>query len=202
MNFQAFAVVIDEPQTPKLVHEKAHPRARRADHLCQGFLADLGDERLRPPFFAEICEQQKKPRKTLFARVEELVHEILFDSHGASQEMRHEDLRERRLVIEHAHDGRFLEPHDRAFRHRPDGRDPPRLSGQAALTAELLRSKNCDDRLFPLPGNDSDFELALLDVEHGVRGIALLEDSLILAILGYGSALADLGRERTWDRTP
>ena len=97
--------------------------------------------------------------------------------------------------MEHAHDSRFLEPHDRAICHRPDGRDPPRLSGQAALTAELLRSKDCDDRLFPLPGNDSDFELALLDVEHRVRGIALLEDSLILAILGYGSALADLGEK-------
>ena len=113
--------------------------------------------------------------------------------------MRHEDLRERRLVIEHAHDGRFLEPHDRAFRGIALTVERLlRLSGQAALTAELLRGPDCDDRLFPLPGNDSDFELALLDVEHGVRGIALLEDSLILAILGYGSALADLGEKTLW----
>ena len=48
---------------------------------------------------------------------------------------------------------------------------------------------------FPCPETTVTLTFALLDVEHGVRGIALLEDSLILAILGYGSALADLGEK-------
>src|SRR3981189_2619479 len=109
--------------------------------------------------------------------------------------MRHEHLRKRGLIVKHANDARFPQSHDRAFCHRPDGRDPTCLSGQAPLTAELPCSKNCDDRLLPLVGNDGNLDLALLDIEDGIRGIALREDNLILAILGYGSSLADFGEK-------
>ena len=87
--------------------------------------------------------------------------------------MRDKNLGKRRLVAEHADDARFLQPHDQAFRHRRDRRHAPWLSSQAALAAELVRSKNCDDRFFPLIGNDGDFDLAFLDVEYGIRWIAL-----------------------------
>jgi len=36
-------VIVNEPQFPKPVHEKANPRANRAYHLCEGLLTDLGD---------------------------------------------------------------------------------------------------------------------------------------------------------------
>jgi hypothetical protein len=75
--------------------------------------------------------------------------------------------------MKQANDPRLLQPRDRAFRHRAHGRDAPRLTGQAPLAAELVRSKNCDHRLFPLVGNNGDLDLALLDVEHGIRRIAL-----------------------------
>jgi hypothetical protein len=39
MNLQA-AVVANEAQLPKLVHEETHPGPRRPDHLGQGFLTD------------------------------------------------------------------------------------------------------------------------------------------------------------------
>src|SRR4029079_6358642 len=35
-------VVIDEAQFPEFVHEKTHSRPRRADHLGESLLADLG----------------------------------------------------------------------------------------------------------------------------------------------------------------
>src|SRR6185503_4639887 len=43
------AVVVDEAQIPKLVHEMAHSRARRADHFGQRLLTDLGCDGLGPP---------------------------------------------------------------------------------------------------------------------------------------------------------
>src|SRR5512140_3920401 len=42
------AIVGDEPQVAKLVHEMADARARGADHFGERLLADLGDDRLRP----------------------------------------------------------------------------------------------------------------------------------------------------------
>jgi hypothetical protein len=47
-----FAVVINKTQFPKSVHEKAHARSRRADHLRQGLLADFRYDWLRPTFLA------------------------------------------------------------------------------------------------------------------------------------------------------
>ena len=40
----------------------------------------------------------------------------------------------------------------------------------------------------PLLGNNGDFDLAFLDVEHRIRRTALREDRFVLSILGDGSA--------------
>src|SRR5665213_164949 len=59
------AVVIDKAELTKLVHEMANARARRANHLSQGLLTDLGDNRLGPAGFAEICQQQQHASQPL-----------------------------------------------------------------------------------------------------------------------------------------
>jgi hypothetical protein len=56
------AVVVNETQFPKLVHEKTHARACRADHFRQCLLADFRNDRLGPTFFAKIRQEQKDPR--------------------------------------------------------------------------------------------------------------------------------------------
>jgi hypothetical protein len=53
MDFQ-FSVVFDKAQFAEFVHEKAHPRSGRADHLRQRFLTEVSHDRLRPAFFAEV----------------------------------------------------------------------------------------------------------------------------------------------------
>ena len=58
MDFQ-FSVVFDKSQFAEFVHEKAHARSRRADHLRQGFLTKISNDRLRPAFLAEICKEKK-----------------------------------------------------------------------------------------------------------------------------------------------
>ena len=55
MNLQIItAVIVNETQFPKPIHEKADPRAGCAYHLREGFLTDIGDESLGLTFFAEM----------------------------------------------------------------------------------------------------------------------------------------------------
>jgi hypothetical protein len=68
-----FSVVLDKTQFAELVHEKAHPRSGRADHLRQRFLTEVSHDRLRPAFLAEICKQKEKSGEALFARIEQLI---------------------------------------------------------------------------------------------------------------------------------
>src|SRR5437764_8043576 len=64
MDFQ-FSVVFDETQFAEFVHEKAHARSGRADHLRQRFLTELSHDRLWPAFLAEICQQKEKSGEAL-----------------------------------------------------------------------------------------------------------------------------------------
>ena len=64
-----FSVVFDKTQFAEFVHEKAHARSGRADHLRQRFLTERANDRLRLPFLAEICKQKEKAGETLFARI-------------------------------------------------------------------------------------------------------------------------------------
>ena len=61
------AVVVDETQLPEYIHEDIHAPARRADDFGQRFLAARYGDRLRPTVLAEIRQQKKRSRKSLFA---------------------------------------------------------------------------------------------------------------------------------------
>jgi hypothetical protein len=82
------AVVINKAQLPKSVHEKAHARSRRADHFGQRFLTDFRDDWLRPTFLPKICKEKEKSGEALFARIEQLIDQVLLDTTVASQEVR------------------------------------------------------------------------------------------------------------------
>jgi hypothetical protein len=64
-----FSVVFDKTQFAEFVHEKAHARSGRPDHLRQRFLTKRSHDRLRLAFLAEICKQKEKPGEALFARI-------------------------------------------------------------------------------------------------------------------------------------
>ena len=81
------AVVGDEAKFAKFVHEEAHARTGRSDHLGERFLADFRDHRLRVAFLAEVRQQQEQPRKALLARIEQLVDEVRFDADGPAEKM-------------------------------------------------------------------------------------------------------------------
>jgi hypothetical protein len=54
------AVVINKTQFPEFVHERAHARSCRADHLRQGLLADFRYDWPWPTFLAKIRQKQKR----------------------------------------------------------------------------------------------------------------------------------------------
>jgi len=58
MDFQ-FSVVFDKAQFPEFVHEKAHARSGRADHLGEHFLAELSHDRLRPAFLPKFASRRR-----------------------------------------------------------------------------------------------------------------------------------------------
>ena len=95
-----FGVVVDEAELPELVHEVVDPRSGRADHLRQVLLIDAGDDRFGLAVLAKVRQQQEHPRQPLLARVEQLIDEIRFVADDAGQQVRDEDFRERRLVVE------------------------------------------------------------------------------------------------------
>jgi hypothetical protein len=54
VNFHATAIVINEAQFSKFVHEEIHAGPGCSDHLRKRLLADLGDNGLRFAFLAEV----------------------------------------------------------------------------------------------------------------------------------------------------
>ena len=50
-------VVADQPKLAEFVHKIANARSGGADHLGKCFLTDVGADRLRAAFLAEIREQ-------------------------------------------------------------------------------------------------------------------------------------------------
>ena len=70
------AVVVNEAQLSKFVHEETHARSRRADHLRKRLLADFRDQRLRFIFLAKVRQQQEQAGKTFLTRIEQLIDEV------------------------------------------------------------------------------------------------------------------------------
>jgi hypothetical protein len=54
VDFDLLSVVIDQAHFPKFVHEKAHARPGRADHLGKNLLIYVPRDWLRPTFLAKM----------------------------------------------------------------------------------------------------------------------------------------------------
>jgi hypothetical protein len=87
------AIVFNEAQFPKLVHEAVDSRASSADHLGNRCLADFRYHRLRPALLAKICHDEQQSRQAFLARIEKLIDQVLFNTGIPSQRIRHESLR-------------------------------------------------------------------------------------------------------------
>ena len=79
MDFQ-FPIVMDIAQLAEFVHEVADGGSGRPDHLREDFLTELSDDWLRCVLLAEIRKKKEKASEALFARIEQLVDQVLFNS--------------------------------------------------------------------------------------------------------------------------
>ena len=79
MDFQ-FSIVFDIAQFAEFVHEITDSRSGRADHLRKEFLTESSDNRLRRVLLAEVRKEKENASQPLFARVEQLVDQVFFDS--------------------------------------------------------------------------------------------------------------------------
>jgi hypothetical protein len=132
-----FSIVADESEFAEFVHEKTDAGSGGADHFCQRFLIDIGNDGLRAALLSEIREQQEKSREPLLARIEQLVDQVLFNAAVPCQQICHEQLGKMWLVMKQ---GNHCFPRYRgsqALFHRRRGRDAKPLSIQATLAEEL-----------------------------------------------------------------
>src|SRR5258708_22619155 len=100
-------IVIDQAELSEFVHKLTDTRPGRADHLRERLLANLGQDRLRRTFLAEIREEQKCPCQTLFAGVEQLIDQVSLNSAVAVQEIGREHLAKSWLGVEDADHSAF-----------------------------------------------------------------------------------------------
>jgi hypothetical protein len=79
MDFQ-FPIVFDIARCAEFVHEIADSRSGRADHLRKEFLTEFSNNRLRRVILAEVRKEKENASQSLFARVEQLVDQVFFNS--------------------------------------------------------------------------------------------------------------------------
>ena len=68
------------------------------------------------------------------------------------------------------------------------------MTVQASFAKKVTRPQDGNHRLLALLGNDSEFDLAVLDVKDGVGYLSLRKDGLGLPVFGYRFSLANFGK--------
>src|SRR5260370_31228958 len=174
----------------KLTRDRVVPIISR-----QRFLTERSHDRPRSAFLAEIRKQKKKSGETLFARIKQLVDQVLFNSTVPSQQIRHEQFGKLCLIMNGGDHGRLLYASNHGFIERPRGCHAQRMAIQTSFAEKMPGSQDCNHRFLALLGNDGEVDLALLDVKNGVGDLPLRENNLILSIFGYRFSFAHLGEK-------
>ena len=90
----------------------------------------------------------------------------------------------------------LLDSHDRRVGHHRRGGHPNGLAGETPFAKEVTASEHGHHRRFPPFRDHRQLDLSSVNVEHGVRGIPLGEDDLLLPVRGDRSSGAGLRQER------
>jgi hypothetical protein len=102
------AVVFDETEFPEFVHEKIYPGPRCADHFRKRFLGNSGQHRVDCILLAVTGEQEKRAGEPLFARIEKLIHQVLFDANVPGKHESDEPIGEGVLFVKYPEHFIFL----------------------------------------------------------------------------------------------
>ena len=97
------SVVVDQSEFPELVHEVRDPCPGRTHHFRQGFMTRHGQFRIRDKFmFPQSRQLQEDASQPLFAVIEQLVAEVLFEIDVSGQQRRDELFGKLRLLMKRA----------------------------------------------------------------------------------------------------
>jgi hypothetical protein len=173
------SVVADEAEPAEFVHEEADARSRCPDHFCEHLLGHFSKVRFWLAVLAVVGQQQQRASKALFARIEQLIDEILFRAHRARQEVSDELFGKGGFFVKRKNHEPLLDAHDLAVDHRGRGRISLQLAGQTPFAKEFVPPQNGDHGFLTVLGANGDLHLALLYVEHGVGRIALDKDRMV-----------------------
>jgi hypothetical protein len=100
MHLHPAAVVVNKSQLPEFVHEEIHAAAGRTHQFRQSLLRYFGHYRFRLACFSVTGKYQKSASQPLFARIEQLVHQVGLSLQVPSQHMINELSGELWLVVE------------------------------------------------------------------------------------------------------
>lgn len=119
-------------------------------------------------------------RARLFAGVEKLIDQVLFDANIAREHELYEAVGEVMLLVKHFEHLTLLNDEDRGGRYGGRGSHADRLPSQTTLTKEVAGPQNGHDRLFADLIDDGEFHTAVLQVQYAFCGVTLRVDDLRL----------------------
>lgn len=90
---------------------------------------------------------------------------------------------EPRLLLDYAHHRASLHSCDSGLLNCRCGKRPQRPAHETALTKKVTLPQDRERRYFTAPGCNCEFHVAILDVEHRIRGIALAKNGLFISVL-------------------
>ena len=114
-------------------------------------------------------QQQQQSCQPFLTGVEQLIDEVRFVSDEAGHQPCHQDLRERRLLVDQPCHGRLLDPGQPAVANADCRHHAKRLTGKTALPEELARSKRRDNRFLAFMGCHAESDLASEEEIHASR---------------------------------
>ena len=124
--------------------------------------------------------------------MEDLINEVFLDSENARKQIRDNQIREPGLLLDYSHHRASLHSRDRGLLNCRCGERPQRPAHQTALTKKVTLPQDREHRSFAASGCNREFHVAILDVEHRIRRIALAKDGLFISVLPRSFLLADL----------
>jgi hypothetical protein len=176
------SAIVNEPQFPKPVHKQIDPRASCAHHLCQSLLTDLGSRNFGLAVLAEVGQQEQNASKSLLTGIEKLVNQILFVSDAPRQQICHEQIGKRMFLVEYFHHGLLIDAHHRAIGHCGCGAPADGLPRKATFSKEIALIQNPYCGFLPARRHDGEFHPFFLNIENGIRRVALSKDRLLFGV--------------------
>ena len=168
MNADA-AVVFDEAELTKAVHEEADARAGSADHFREGFLSDGRDEGFGLAGLAELGHEEECAGEAFFAGVEELVDEVGLGAHAAGEKEAKEEVGEGVVVVEGLDHFVAVDLECGASSDRGGGGHAEAAgTGDCLFADELVWDEQGDGGFFTSLGDDGELGAACDEIKNGV----------------------------------